>query len=508
MATGDAAGPAEYLDLAWSHVGACSGDLDLPDPIAFADMRHAWQMQREVLIKRILAGDTQPADLEVIDLPKNELLVRPLARVSLESRLMYEAAVLSMIEKIDGETPKAVFSHRWLAWQKRLYAPVGRWIKMFDEAVAFHRANPHLHMIRADISAFYENVDPSILLRELAALDPPKWAYETIEIFLKAFNAFNNVWGLPQGFDVTGVLANYYLLPVDQLLEREGLTHFRYSDDMFIFGEDWLSLRAVLLEITRTLRSRRLVLAGSKTEIVPSDGVLDLLSDARKNAINYGIATGDSRTPHELRRFFDDAVAGSPVDKRDFTFSLTKLGDIKDDYAVAWVLENIGSVPHASREALNYLGIFHKSSTYGGQVADFISNSKLACYPFAQQNVFLYLIRNRVFEESAAKAAWQILVDRNAAGFVREFAARYLGLHGGQYRTLLRDQFKEERDSKIRRALLVACYESGNYEQDALAVVSKSSAALRLTAEYLRSGPKKIPVPMAGRFPYDRLRLT
>ncbi|MGC4847684.1 hypothetical protein ACLQ3F_10620 [Micromonospora sp. DT15] len=198
MATGDDASPAEFLDLAWSHVGASSGDLDLPDPIAFADMRHAWPVQREALAQRILSGDTRPADLEVIELPKNELLVRPLARVSLESRLMYEAAVLSIIEKIDSQMSHAVFSHRWLAWDKRLYAPVARWMKMHDEAASFHRANPHLQMARTDVSAFYENIDLAIVLRELDALGPPKWAFETIEIFLKSFNELNNVWGLPQ----------------------------------------------------------------------------------------------------------------------------------------------------------------------------------------------------------------------------------------------------------------------------------------------------------------------
>ncbi|MEV1109395.1 RNA-directed DNA polymerase [Micromonospora sp. NPDC049751] len=509
MVTGDKADPREHLDLAWSHVGASSGDLDLPDPIAFADMKHAWPAQREALAERILGGDTRPADLEVIEIPKDDLLVRPLARVSLESRLMYEAAILSIIERIDAETSGAVFSHRWLAWDKRLYGPVGRWMKMFEEAANFHRSNPHLMMARTDVSAFYENVDLSILLREVAALDPPRWALDTIEIFLRAFNEMNNVWGLPQGFDVTGALANYYLLPVDKLLQREGVTHFRYSDDILLFGEDWLTLRATLLEISRVLRARRLVIAGSKTSIVANSGVLDELSDARKNAINYGIATGDfTGSKKELHGLFDAAVAGTRIDKRDFTYSLTKLASLRDDYAVPWILENIGSAPHIIREALSYLARFHNQLTIGSRVADLLLNSKLVHYPFAQQHLLLYFIRHQVTEESALKSAWQLLIDKNVSGFVREFAARYLGRSEGPYGLWLKSQFKEERDVKVRRALLVACYESGNYEQESLALISRSLPELRLTAEYLRSNPATIPVPTAGRFPYGRLRVS
>ncbi|MGC4847685.1 hypothetical protein ACLQ3F_10625 [Micromonospora sp. DT15] len=276
---------------------------------------------------------------------------------------------------------------------------------------------------------------------------------------------------------------------------------------MLLFGEDWMSLRQIILEIGRTLRGRRLVLAGSKTAIISSSDIANELSDVRKNAINYGIATGRSETRAELRGFFDDAVLSGVVDKRDFTYSLTKLGSLRDDYAVSWVLENIGSVPHASREALSYLGIFHEKFHYGARVADFISNSKLSFYPFAQQHVLLYLIRNQVVDESALKAAWQLLIDRNTAGFVREFAARYLGLFGGStYGIWLRSQFKDERDPKVRRALLVACYEAGNSEQEMLNLVSRSSPELRLIADFLKTSPGRLPVPTTGRFPYGRIR--
>ncbi|MGI5212922.1 RNA-directed DNA polymerase [Plantactinospora sp. CA-290183] len=506
MKPGGADSILTHLDLAWSHVGASTGDLDLPDPIAFADMRLAWPQQRLLLAQKILEGDTKPADLELIDLPKNELLVRPLARVSLESRLMYEASVLAVVEEIDSRLSDAVFSHRWLHWDKRLYAPTGRWMKMLDEARVFHRKNPKLMLARTDVSAFYENVDVSLLLQELEKLSPPKWALDSLRIFLQAFNALNNVWGIPQGFDVTGILANLYLLPVDLALKQEGFKHFRYSDDMLIFGEDWLSLRKALLHLTSILRSRRLVLASAKTHVIPTGGILDELSDADKNAINYGIATGKAEVTDDIRRFFEGAVGGEFVDKRNFTYSLTKLASMKDNYAVEWTLENIGTVPHASREALAYLGAFHKAEAkYERLVADFLLNSKLSQYPFAQQNVLLYLIKHGVREPVARESAWQLIKDRNTQSFVREFAARYLGLRGEPTDSiLLKKQFREERDIKVRRALLVACYEAKNCEPEMLDLISKSVPELRITADYLRTNPTSIPIPIAERRPYGR----
>ncbi|MEU7860291.1 hypothetical protein [Nonomuraea sp. NPDC049141] len=270
---------------------------------------------------------------------------------------------------------------------------------------------------------------------------------------------------------------------------------------MYIFADDWLRLREIIVEANKLLRYRHLNLAGNKTKIISSHDVPDEFEDSEKDAISYGISVADGDAEDELRAFFDKVVTQEPVRARDLKFSLGKFKIIEDDYAVKWLLANMGEVPHLAREALAYLSLFHKENpAIGVAVVDLLTNSKLFLYPYAEQHLLIYMIQNAVQSKRGIKAAWDLLLDRNKESFVREFAARYLGLYGfkgGASR--LKQEFQQEQNHRVRRALLVACYEGGQCSDQWLSVVADSDPELRLSVEYLKQRPEKVPVPATGR---------
>ncbi|WP_432957687.1 RNA-directed DNA polymerase [Micromonospora haikouensis] len=441
--------------------------------------------------------DYQPDTADVVDLPKDRLMVRPLTRLQLHHRLVYDAAVLAVAPVVSKAMSGAVWSSRWWGRNRRVLAPTWSWMQMQRAVRRFHKQKPDWHMARTDVTSFYEHIEVDALVDDLNILSAPKWAVDILSGFLHALNALNNVSGIPQGPDTSGILANLYLHQVDLEIERLGFTHFRYSDDIIVFGSDWIQLREVILRINRILRSRNLVLSSSKTRIVDSKDVLAEVEDMEKDAIKYGVQQKLPDTLKELKLFFDRTVSKRPPSTRDLKFSLTQLRRADSPYAVSWLLRNLGEIPHLAREALAYLGRFHETDPrISYAVANFLTDQRLAVYSYTQQHVLIYLIKHRVVDTSTQKAAWDILADRNTDGFVREFAARYIGLHpssGDSSR--LRLQFMNEDNPRVRRALLVACYESGGATKDYLSKVSKSHSALRLTADYLRSDPKIIPTP-------------
>lgn len=175
-----------------------------------------------------------------------------------------------MAPTVDAVIPNEVYSYRWSKRKGRLYSPKGRWVLMQKRARKIHKQGPGKLLLRTDISAFYEYIDWRILYDEICLLDPPAWALGLLDIFLSGFNNSSHAWGLPQGPDASGVLANFFLLPLDNLLHYSKLEHLRYSDDLIVFGSTWKELRGVLTRINHICRSRHLTLSSPKTKIVPA----------------------------------------------------------------------------------------------------------------------------------------------------------------------------------------------------------------------------------------------
>ena len=489
------------LDVAWSNVGSGGVDLDLPDIIQYADIASQWEFLRYRILAQVENGQCYPTSVEIVDLPKDRLGVRPLARFDIEHRLHYESLIVALAPMIQKALSGAVYSHRWWERRKRLLSPVRSWIDMQHRARWHHEMNPKLSVTNTDISAFYEHIDVDILVDDLRRLKVPELQLTSLEQFLRSFNQLSSAWGIPQGSDMSGMLANLYLTSFDAEIRRGGFRHFRYSDDTYVFGEDWDSLRGVLVRANRTLRHRHLNLNSSKTKIYPSEDVLALIEDKEKDAISYGIRTFADWAPERLRDLFDQAIEQTPPNTRDIKFCLTNLANLLDYYAVKWLLSNFAQIPHIAREVLVYLDHFSKT-TLGveREVPQLLLNEELRHYPSARLHILAFMIRSNITSRRASDEIWRMLLDRNEETFVREMAARYLGLLGppgeaGQ----LKQAYQLEANYRIRRALLVACYESNQCSKAWLGMVAASDDPLRLTTEYLQASPPQIPRPAAER---------
>jgi hypothetical protein len=201
--------------------------------------------------------------------------------------------------------------------------------------------------------------------------------------------------------------------------------------------------------------------------------------------------------------FVNCSIARSNI--RHPTFCMTDFALLKDAYAVPWLLTNFTKVPHIAREILVYLDVFVASQPNILQsVCDVLLSEEVRQYPSAQQHILIFMIRrNSAGAIRTSDEVWRILLDRNGETFVREMAARYLGLFGppgevGQ----LKQQYQLEADHRMRRALLIACYESNQCSKAWLNTISTSDDPLRMTAEYLQKDPSYIPRPATERPPW------
>lgn len=483
------------LERAWEHLRLNGGDQYLPDIISLEDVAHEWLTFKTSLIWRIQNNQYSPAYVDVIDLPKDALSVRPLARFALEDRLVYEACLLAIAPTIDAVIPNEVYSYRWSKLKQRLYSPKGRWVRMQRRARRIHKQAPGDLLLRTDISAFYEYIDWEILNGELRKLDPPVWALGLLEIFLSEFNNSSHAWGLPQGPDSSGVLANLYLLPLDNLLRHQQLKHLRYSDDLMIFGSTWTELRGILTRINHMCRSRHLTLSSAKTKIVPACDVPMEFENTSKDAVRYGIDIESPDSADNLHHYFDRAAEEANI--RDIRFSLNQLARLADDWAVTWLLATLPVLPHLADDAINYLKKFRAMGPeIDIKISAMLANGDFAPYPPVERRVINYLVLEKVTEQKAMDACWSILYDFNKSAIVREFAARYVGRFCGPGDSgRLREMYQREPSDHVRRALLIACYEAGDCPRGFLDATGRFNTPLGRTARYLQAGPSVIPCP-------------
>lgn len=470
---------------------------EVPDVLAYEDIHHLWDRgYREMLEQAIREDNCGPTHTEIVDYPKSEISVRPLARFSARDRIIYDALVFRLAGEIDRQIHRAVHSYRWDHSKGIPIFWFWPWKRMRRLALKTLRADAKLRMASVDVSSFYEHIDVEILGDDLTCMAGHHEPTKRLQDFLKRFQSINHAWGLPQGPDTSGILANLYLSPVDGFLARNKFRFLRYSDDMMIFHHDWTTLRDVVVEVNSLLRSRRLSIASNKTLIREPEDALTHVHDVRRASIQHMVDVGAPEAAIDVRAYFDEIAKSGKVDGGNIRFAVNRLAKLRDDHAVSWCLENLAFLPHAIKEVFAYLSAAKsRSSEIQRHLTRFMERTDSRSYPFIEQRIIRYFLSLDVKSERLKESAWKILEDRNREDFSREFASRYIGKAASVTEAqLLRHRFEEEPSITMRRALIASLYESGYLSSRYLNEVETSLPQLTWVCTFLRSGPL-IPSP-------------
>ncbi|MDC2952557.1 RNA-directed DNA polymerase [Streptomyces heilongjiangensis] len=487
---------SRFVNRAAGRLWSGQGRLDLPDVINFRDLQPFWSEYRSEILDFLDQRDYTPASISLVEHPKNYLATRPLARLSVQDRLIYEALAFEASEFIDPLLSKAVYNHR----SKKLAVHSSwDWKAMRTEARRVLSHNKELVMAQTDIASFYEHIDIGALLMDLTSAGVPSSVATKIHSFLEGFESQCHTWGLPQGSAASGILANAYLLPIDNFIQQFNIDFLRYSDDIYLFDVNEERLRSILQHVNRALRARRLNMSATKTRIYARSEAESHLDDSRSDGILYDLTLRKPDAIKQLRLFFRDAIAESPANERNIKLSLPYLGKRSDDFAFTWAVGNLKEWHHISPRILRYMeSVKGKEDELKQLLEGLLESVPTVDYPLLERNIFETSMRCGIRSPVLLSWAWRIVRDRNRTSYPREFAARYIGLLGapndGQ---LLKMEYEGEYDIDVRRALLVAMYEADYMPRGLLKRLSSHPTMLKWTARYLSrlQHPSTIPLP-------------
>ena len=483
---------ARHVNRAAAQLFSLEGRREAPDIVNFEDLKPFWRTLRSEILNDLDNSSWGPGYVEIVEHPKNPLSVRPIARFSIKDRLIYDALAAVVAESIEPLLSDRVYSYRA---NRPTTHSIRAWVKMRARATA-KLQQAGIRMARTDITSFYEHIDLDILWMDLDSIGVDAKTIERLKYFLNHFSHQSHAWGLPQGATASGILANTYLLPIDEWLLQTGIDWVRYSDDIYLFDKNEEELRSILLGTNRTLRARKLSMSSAKTEIFTKKGAKDFLDDTEKDLISYFLGLGKPWAKKLLRDLFARALTQESLNERDIKFSLPRLGRIRDDSALVWGMENLKPLHHLSEQILRYAEALPRHSKMLTQTLEELTNSiPNGDYPYLERNIFHSALRKDL-ESSAIKSyAWRVLRDHNRPNLPREFAARYIGRFAKPADgPLLRMEYENEGNEHVRRSLLVAMHESDYISPTLLNNLTRSPSQLRWTAAYLLRNPR-IPHP-------------
>jgi hypothetical protein len=467
----------------------------VPDILEWEDYKLAWPRWEDELNRALNEDSYHPQSPMLVEVAKDAFATRPTLLLRPKDRVLYEALVEQFAPIIDGQLNEHVYSARlrqsrpartWLKPQVR------EWLRFQKAGRDLYTVSDYAYALTTDVASYFEYIQVETLIRDLKRLPGVQESHvNLLSRLLNELERSTDGWGLPQGPEASAILGNFYLLPVDQALSMQPVRYLRFQDDLKVFADSPAKLRLALRDVIRTLRHRRLNLSVHKTKMLVGDEILTAFEDDRKTAIQYGLNIGDEAAIDDLRLLFDDAVEAKPRRDRDIRFSVYRLEDKHDPHAVGWILDHLADVPYLAPALTKYLSDHMSAfSEIEVRVTEFLKDPAANLYPFMELHLVRMLARADHVSDRTHTLLWGILRDRNKETYVREHAARAVGRHprSGDL-DLLKTLFATEPDPLVRRALLVACHESGGRDPAWLATLATAHEDLKPTCDYLMGNP-------------------
>jgi len=215
------------------------------------------QLQMELQDERY---STRPAKQILLD--KNGS-VRIISILCMRDKVVQQAICQELYKIFEGTFAGAAYAYRRGRSAMQAVEQIGQWIdsKMYDS------------FLKTDISHFFDEIEQERLLSMLRRRINDEKVLHLIEICMRmkylddSGVLHDKTRGVYQGAILSPMLSNIYLTDFDCWLERFEEKYIRYSDDIFILGQNRECLEKLLIKMHDFLEKCGLKLKESKTQI-------------------------------------------------------------------------------------------------------------------------------------------------------------------------------------------------------------------------------------------------
>jgi len=220
----------ENLRAAWMGVKANDGAPGVDGMDMEASERHI-RAHWEKIEAKLLAGQYQPGAVRAVEIPKADGGIRTLGIPNVLDRLIQQAIHQTLSPVWEPEFSEHSYGFR-----------PGRSAHDAVKQAQSYILEGKRWVVDIDLKSFFDRVNHDKLMTLVGRKARDKRLLRLIAEYLRApmqgsDGSREKRWqGTPQGGPLSPLLANIYLDPLDQELEKRGLSFVRYADDIAIFA--------------------------------------------------------------------------------------------------------------------------------------------------------------------------------------------------------------------------------------------------------------------------------
>lgn len=257
----------ENLRGAWLAVKANDGAPGV-DKMGMEQSARHLREHWETIRAKLMAGEYKPGAVRAVKIPKASGGERQLGIPNIVDRVIQQA--IHQILSPEWETDFSDHSHGFRP-KRSAHDAV--------KAAASYVKEGKTWMVDIDLKNFFDQIDHDKLMHQLRGKVRDKRLRALIGAYLRApmqdaEGRKTKRWkGTPQGGPLSPLLANIYLHPLDQELEKRGLSFVRYADDIAIFASSQRSAERIYEGVVEWIeKNLKLEVNREKSGVGPSGG--------------------------------------------------------------------------------------------------------------------------------------------------------------------------------------------------------------------------------------------
>jgi len=399
----------------------------------------------------------KPTIPPIIDVPKKDWHIRPACMLTIDDQVVYSAILLYNIKKIKNALKWSVNKKRFSYILKNNqntefwldYGWWNFWTKFNDKSIKL--AKKYDYVLITDIAGYFENISIGRLMSDLKSLD---FENETKNLLSKCLNAWaqNEGKSIPQGYTTSSILAEVYLDSIDKELDRNGIKHTRYVDDIRIFCESHEDCVKALHLLTRLLRSKELNIQTAKSKILTNEEAIEEMTGITPiiNDIDHRIKDKLKRIPPyritnkiirkekglNLEKIFQEKILDQNPDDFNKTLFHYLLNRINSPLALEYCSKLMFQRPEETLYILDYFSrLYSQNIEFIGKTENLtnkilLESKKEFIYEYQQYLLIKWLYENKIKSNTIISTVRKFMKKSKNPKETFEYCIAYLGENG------------------------------------------------------------------------------
>jgi RNA-directed DNA polymerase len=215
----------------------------------------------EELERELKSAEYRPEPIKRVEISKGDGRMRPLGIPAVKDRIVQTAVKLVIEPIFEREFEDCSYGFR-----------PGRSAKDALREVDGLIQEGFTHVMDADLESFFDTLEHSTLMRRVEERISDRQVLKLIGLFLnqeiiQGMKRWTPVGGTPQGAELSPLLANIYLDPLDRQMKQQGYRIIRYADDFVVLCRSGEQAQAALSEVRAWTEQNGLGLNADKTHV-------------------------------------------------------------------------------------------------------------------------------------------------------------------------------------------------------------------------------------------------